>query len=123
MTSSPWQYFTNEELYCRCCGQMGMHNDFMSKIVILRRELGFAFPVTSGYRCPIHNSNVSSTGETGPHTTGRAIDIGVSYGNAVKLLKAAVHSDMFTGIGINQKGSGRFIHLDDIPEREAIWTY
>lgn len=124
MTASPWQYFTMEELTCRCgCGRMEMDHDFMPKVVILRRELGFPFPVTSGYRCPIHNSNVSSTGETGPHTTGRAIDIGVSYGKAKLLLETAIKSDMFTGLGVNQKGSGRFIHLDDIPEREAIWTY
>ena len=99
-----------------------MDNDFMRKIVILRRELGFPFPITSGYRCPEHNNNVSSTGLNGPHTTGKAIDIGVSYGHAVKLLKSAIMSDMFTGIGINQKDSGRFIHLDDL-DREAIWTY
>lgn len=124
MTDSPWQYFTMKELTCQCgCGSMLMHEDFMSKIVILRRELGFAFPVTSAYRCPKHNNNVSSTKFTGPHTTGRAIDIGVSYGQAKTLLESAVKSDMFTGWGVNQKGDDRFIHLDDIPEREALWTY
>lgn len=123
MTASPWQYFTQEELACKCCGQSLMHPEFMPKIVILRRELGFPFPVTSAYRCAVHNQEVSKTGLNGPHTTGRAIDLGVSYQQAIELLKAAIFSDMFTGIGINQKGSHRFIHLDDIPGPDRLWTY
>ena len=33
----------------------------------------------------------------------------------------------FTGIGVQQKGGSRFIHLDDVPAdvlpRPAIWSY
>jgi hypothetical protein len=78
-------------------------------------------------RCPEHNAKVSSTGYAGPHTTGRAIDIGVSHGRALELVRMALTSG-FTGIGINQKGNARFIHLDDIPDgegqpRPTIWSY
>ena len=129
MTSSGYQYFTVEELSCHgedCChGQASMDPEFMPKIVTLRRELGFPFIPSSAYRCPLHNSRVSKTGETGPHTTGRAIDILCCYDQAVQLLEAAILSGMFTGFGLNQKGDpeDRFIHLDDIPGPKRIWTY
>jgi uncharacterized protein YcbK (DUF882 family) len=67
---------------------------------------------------------VSTTGPNGPHTTGRATDFGISHVRALELLRHAVGM-AFTGIGINQKGSGRFIHLDDLDTvpRPHIWTY
>ena len=133
MTESRWQYFTVEELQCRgtnCCGgQMHMDDEFMRHVVALRRELGFPFIVTSAYRCPAHNAVVSSTGASGVHTLGVAIDIKVSGLNAMRLAEAALSSHAFTGIGINQKGpmGQRFIHLDSAtPEqapRPTIFSY
>ena len=129
---SPWKYFSLEELKCKCgqCGSTGieMDNDFMERLIELRKECGFAFPVSSGYRCPKHNAAVSKTSFDGPHTTGKTIDILISGSNAYLLVKKAlIHG--FTGIGINQKGEHgkRFIHLDtletpDYP-RPAIWSY
>lgn len=85
--------------------------------------------VSSGYRCPRHNSRVSSTGESGPHTTGQAVDILASGGNALRIVEIALDLG-FTGIGLKQKGehSRRFIHLDTLPNapgqpRPWIWTY
>ena len=117
------KYFTEDELKCSHCGYNMMKADFMDRVIELRRALDFPFVVTSAYRCPVHNSNVSSTGATGPHTTGRAIDIGVSRERAYELIKLAIMSG-FTGIGVNQKGNGRFIHLDDlINGRPTVWSY
>lgn len=98
--------------------------DFMDKVEELRLSVGFALPVTSAARCPKHNANVSGTGLTGPHTTGRAIDFGVSGSKAYAVLNAALRMG-FTGIGVNQKGNGRFIHIDDLtgPTRPATWSY
>ena len=84
-------------------------------------------PVTSGARCPTHNSNVSATGKTGPHTTGRAIDFGVRGPQALDVIPLALALG-FTGIGVNQKGASRFIHVDDLPDapgqpRPYIWSY
>ena len=124
---SEYQYFRNEELQCHgdnCCGgQASMDPSFMKSIVALRKDVGFPFPVTSAYRCPLHNSKVSSTGENGPHTTGMAMDIAVSREQAAELLEAAILSGNFTGVGINQKGNHRFIHLDSIPGMKRIWSY
>jgi uncharacterized protein YcbK (DUF882 family) len=105
---------------------MQMDDEFMPKIVAMRRELGFPFIVTSGYRCPIHNQNVSNTGPNGPHTTGHAIDIHGSHEKALSIVRAAFDHGI-TGIGIKQHGpvTGRFIHLDDLKSspRPHIWSY
>ena len=121
------KFFKPSEVTCKCgCGMMPQE-DFMARIELLRQACGFPFIVTSCARCPDHNSRESSTGRTGPHTTGRAIDISCRGADALMLIqKALLHG--FTGIGVNQKGSVRFIHLDDLPNtptspRPFIWSY
>lgn len=95
----------------------------MDKVESLRVKLGFPFVVTSAARCPEYNAKVSSTGLSGPHTTGRAIDIGVRGKDALKLIHGALEAG-FTGIGVNQKGLSRFIHIDDLSEgRPTVWSY
>ena len=124
MSDSPYQYFDLHELSCSCCGDMAMVDEFMAKVVAMRRELGFPFVVTSAYRCPEHNNQVSTTGADGPHTTGRALDVAVSYEQAHRFLKSALEYGMM-GIGINQRGSSRFIHIDDLKTagRPRVWSY
>lgn len=118
-------HFTKEELACKCgCGMLPQQ-DFMNKVEKLRNSLGFSLPVSSAARCPTYNAKVSGTGTTGPHTTGRAIDFAVDRQKAYMLLVAALNSG-FTGIGVQQKGSGRFIHIDDLPfnaGRPTVWSY
>jgi zinc D-Ala-D-Ala carboxypeptidase len=126
------QFFSREELQCRC-GQFcdyacPMDSEFMDRVDRLREHFGKPLKVTSGYRCAKHNSNVSSTGASGPHVSGKAVDFGVSRGDAHALLEIAM-SMSFSGIGIAQKGSGRFIHLDDLTATETnnmrpwLWSY
>ena len=117
------KHFPDNEIICKCgCGMLPKL-DFMVKIEALRIAAGFPFTVPSGARCPKHNNAVSGTGLTGPHTTGRAIDIAVSRAQAHRLLVLACAAG-FTGIGVAQKGNGRFIHLDDLQEgRPAVWSY
>lgn len=123
----PYKYFTREELECKC-GCKGIPEwDFISKLDELRDSVGFPLPVTSAYRCPEWNNRVSRSGTTGPHTTGRAVDIAVNRGQAFYLIEQAIDSG-FTGIGLQQKGQGRFVHLDDLPNAEGqprptVWTY
>jgi zinc D-Ala-D-Ala carboxypeptidase len=123
-----WRHFSADEFACRCgCRQNLIDHTFITELDDLRHHLGFALPISSGYRCPDHNAKVSSTGRTGPHTTGRAADIAVSHARAYDVLQAAMMM-RFTGIGINQKGGGRFIHLDNLPDapgqpRPTVWSY
>lgn len=120
-------HFQAAELECRCgCGMLPAQ-DFMDKIEGLRVAYGRPLSVSSAARCPAHNAKVSGTGRTGPHTTGRAIDLRVSHADAWHLLSLAMRYG-FTGIGVQQKGGGRFLHLDDLPNAEGqprptVWSY
>ena len=102
-----------------------MDEAFMHAIITLRERM-FPFIVFSAYRCPEHNAEVSTTGTTGPHTTGKAMDIRVD-GTAARLLLDAAVRYGFEGIGLNQQGARgrRFIHLDmmERPEGPVVWTY
>lgn len=124
-----WPSFKKEEFACRHCGQCHMDEGFLDKMQLVRDTIGIPMIVSSGFRCPEYNVQVSSTGEDGPHTTGHAADIRISGQNAFKLVKAAAIIGM-TGIGVAQKGAfhSRFIHLDDLPNsvrtpRPWVWSY
>lgn len=127
---TPWPHFPWAELTCHCgCGRMEMDRSFMSRLEDLRAAYGKPMPITSGFRCPMHNAEASSTGLSGPHTTGKAVDVQVSGEDAHRLLTMALEHG-FTGIGISQKGfhGSRFIHLDTIEPgpgrpRPTIWSY
>jgi zinc D-Ala-D-Ala carboxypeptidase len=121
------KYFTIEEFACKHCGRVVMDGAFLEDVDQMRGLFGKPLVVTSGYRCPDHNAAVSSTGRTGPHTTGHAADFAVSHADALQLVRLALVIG-FTGIGVNQKGTGRFIHLDDLPNapgqpRPTLWSY
>lgn len=124
-----YQYFTAAELACKCtyeeCPRHGMDEEFMHFIIVLRERM-FPFVVASAYRCPAHNNDVSTTGKTGPHTTGKAMDIRID-GTAARLLLDAAVRYSFEGIGIQQQGARgrRFIHLDmmERPEGPVVWSY
>lgn len=123
-----WTYFKMSEFTCQCgCQENYIEESFVDRLDELRALVGFALPITSGYRCPVHNARVSSTGADGPHTTGQAADIAVDRQKAYAVLQAAV-SMGFTGVGLNQKGGRRFVHLDTLPNapgqpRPTVWTY
>ena len=125
-TNSITEHFTTDEMKCKHCGECHMDMDFMEVLEDIREAYGKPMYVVSGYRCPVHNMNVSNTGRTGPHTTGKAVDIAVAGVNAYTLLAAALYHGM-TGIGVSQKGpvSTRFLHLDMIHSnlRPRIWSY
>ena len=120
-------HFSSDELACKCgCGMLPAQ-DFMDKVENLRVRYGMPLKVSSAARCPIYNATVSKTGAAGPHTSGRAIDFAVSHTESWLLLRLAL-AEGFTGIGVNQKGGGRFIHIDDLPNAEgqprpSTWSY
>tara|TARA_R100001082_G_scaffold31283_1_gene15896 strand:- start:1160 stop:1561 length:402 start_codon:yes stop_codon:yes gene_type:complete len=122
--------FTPDEFACQCgCGRADMDATFMKKLQMVRDEFG-PMQISSGYRCAEHNAKVSSTGETGPHTTGKAADIRCSGHSAHRLLMLAA-KNLFPGIGVSQRGlnASRFIHLDQLEPGDSngarpwVWTY
>lgn len=123
-----WPNFKRSEFACKGNGECRMDPAFMDLIQALRLEYGKPMVITSGYRSPDHNAAVSDTGSDGVHTTGRAADVLVCGGDAVRLIGIAVRLG-FQGFGISQKGDmgKRFIHLDignpaKFP-RPAMWSY
>ena len=132
-----WPFFRAEELKCKCghCDGGTMNKFFMQRLVNVRENLGFPLVVSSAYRCPAYNAEISDTGKVGPHTTGRAIDIQI-YGHRAHLLIQAAHrwgvlGPNHGGLGLYQRGPRhkRFIHLDDLSQidgfktRPWVWTY
>jgi zinc D-Ala-D-Ala carboxypeptidase len=120
-----WPHFSPEEMACKCCGCVKIDSEFMDRLEVIRERMAVPLPVNSGYRCPAHNSAVSSTGEDGPHTTGSAADIAISGRDAFDLIGWAYELG-FTGIGVRQHGdhSGRFIHVDLLGDgRPTVWSY
>ena len=133
-----YPYFTIKEMVCKHSNILGYDERFMDSLVTLREKCGFGFPVTSYYRhgdptdlenChPIERKKIETKGKAGSHATGMAIDLGLDRERAFILLKNALEMGIFTGIGIAQKGNGRFIHLDtcnasDGFNRPTIWSY
>lgn len=121
-------FFHINEFECQCkCGRADMDSRFLADLEALRTAWGKPLIVTSGYRCPSHNAKVSTTGYNGPHTTGRAVDFAVRGKDAYLLMSLAMRMG-FTGIGVNQKGGARFLHLDklsnsDAQPRPMLWSY
>lgn len=122
-----WPNFSIEEFQCKHCGAHILVPEFMDRLQALRTDFKKPMKITSGYRCSNYNSDISETGLTGPHTTGRAVDIQVSGKDAYELMRLAlVHG--FRGIGVSQRGpqNTRFLHLDDVPDtiiRPMVWSY
>lgn len=125
----PYVYFTQNEMACKCgCGLLPLPV-FMDVLEDMRIAADFPFIVTSGARCPAHNSKVASTGLNGPHTLCRAADIAVAGIKAWRVAELAFAKGM-TGIGWKQHGphGSRIIHLDNLDNsplhpRPIIWSY
>jgi len=122
--------FSADEFKCKCgCEANEIDEDFVYKLQDLRDRCNFSFRITSGYRCPNHPAEQKRTeqGKVGAHTTGRACDVAVMGSDAYTLIKHATNMG-WTGIGVQQKGDARFIHLDDLSEKDGfprpwIWSY
>lgn len=116
--------FSAKEFACQCCGSEGIKEELVEKVQLLRDIYKKPLAVTSGYRCPLHPIE-SKKSSPGAHALGLAVDLGVDRAAAYEVLKIAF-SLGFSGIGVNQKGGGRFIHLDvadkQLP-RPTIWSY
>ncbi|WP_299947571.1 D-Ala-D-Ala carboxypeptidase family metallohydrolase [uncultured Microbulbifer sp.] len=120
-------YFTEEELSCRCCGKNHFSGDTLRRLIRVRERFAKPMVINSGYRCRDHCARI---GSIMTHTTGQAVDVSVSGGRAYELLGIALEEG-FTGIGVKQHGphKGRFLHLDDlgaIPGKRdgpTVWSY
>jgi len=115
--------FKAAEFNCTHCGKNEMQPEFMARLQSLRTAYGKPMRITSGYRCKDHPIEAKKAAP-GAHASGCACDIGVEGADAHRLLTYAFAAG-FTGIGVQQKGTGRFIHLDTLtkPLRPTVWSY
>ena len=121
-----WENFHLDEFACRHCGKNLISHNLVDRLQSLRTELAFPFVITSGYRCPEHPNEINKS-KVGTHAMGLAVDI-LSYGEQAYKIISTAPKHGFTGIGVNQKGQGRFIHLDIADEthgkqRPTVWSY
>ena len=91
-------YFEPEELSCKCgCNSNEFDGDFLETLCVIRESC-----------------------------YGKAVDILCSGESALEVVRVALANGI-NRIGVNQKGSGRFIHLDGCTVEEgfssAIWSY
>lgn len=116
-------YFSEKELSCTCCGTYVFDEQFLSQLNRIRDVCGFPLPVTSGFRCPAHPIEVVKRAP-GEHTTGMAVDLGVSHEKAHRVLEVAL-AEGIPRIGVQQKGNARFIHLGVSPAfpGPTVWSY
>ena len=118
-----WQNFSPDEVKCQHCGELKIDEELMDLIQEARENLG-PLRITSGYRCSEHNNNISSTGPSGPHTTGKALDIATSSSQQRKEL-IDYFATKVSGLGIAKS----FIHIDLLYEEDGFemrpnsWVY
>lgn len=120
MNWADYPNFTEADFRCRHCGKQEMKPEFMARLQALRNVYGRPMTITSGYRCPDHPIEKAKA-EPGMHATGLACDIGVRGAEAYEIMRLAMQAG-FTGIGVQQKGSGRFIHVD-LRTTPTVWSY
>jgi uncharacterized protein YcbK (DUF882 family) len=112
--------FSEVEFRCRHCGKAEMKPEFLAKLQELRLAYGRPMNVSSGYRCPDHPIEKAKP-EPGMHATGLAADVAVTGTDAFEIVRLGLQLG-FTGLGVQQKGVGRFIHLD-IRKTPMVWSY
>ena len=116
--------FKRTEFECSHCGAEGVQEKLIEKLQALRLEYGKPMRITSGYRCPQHPIEARKS-TPGAHALGLAADVAVEGAEAYFLLGLAFKHG-FNGIGVQQKGAGRFIHLDvrqgELPG-PVVWSY
>jgi zinc D-Ala-D-Ala carboxypeptidase len=120
------KYFKESEFVCSHTGEVKMDQSFLDLLNALRETYGKPLRITSGYRHPTHPIEAKKK-NPGAHTTGKAVDIAVNRGDAYNFLLIALNAGC-TGIGVAQKGNGRFIHIDTLTAssthpRPTIWSY
>lgn len=121
---SDYPNFKASEFACKHTGKNLMTKEFMDRLQKMRTAYGKPMRITSGYRDRTHPIEAKKA-TAGAHTTGMACDVAVQGADALRLIQLALMYG-FTGIGVQQKGGGRFIHLDCCTDgfpRPTIWSY
>ena len=122
-------YFSRDELKCKHTGECEMDPEFLDHLDTLRERVGRPLYLSSAYRDISHPAEArKGEGNYGAHAHGKAADIECSRSEAHEILREIMDMGVFTGVGIQQKGAGRFIHIDTMTKEEGfnrptVWSY
>ena len=124
-----WPHFTPFEMSCSHCGALKVRPVVLDMLEDARETHGAPIVVSSGYRCPAWNAEVSHTGRLdGVHTMAMAIDITASPQFQMRLLGIfgergylRAENSFITGLGFART----FLHADIWRERPRpnTWFY
>lgn len=114
------KYFTEQEFACKCCGQIIIHADLVSRLDLLRGLYGRPLRITSGYRCSERNRAVGGKSDSA-HMMGKAADIAAGSEEKFDLLGLIIRERLFQRIGISKE----FLHVDIDSDKaqRVVWTY
>lgn len=117
--------FSKAEFDCKHTGKNRMTKEFMDIMQEARNIYGKPMRITSGYRDKTHPVEASKKA-TGEHSYGVACDIAV-MGEDVSYMISIFYALGVRRFGIQQKGSGRFLHVG-IGDRhlsflKTTWSY
>lgn len=119
MTRPELAFFDWDDFACKCgCGENLVNEESALRLDQARAYAGVPFIITSAYRCPEHNSTMS----TSPvHPSGHAFDIAANDSRTRYLVLEGMRKAGFKRIGIAKS----FVHGDDHPEsaQEVLWLY
>lgn len=113
-------YFSKSEFACKHTGRCEMDKSFMDTLLAIRKEYDKAMVITSGYRDSSHPIERAKPAP-GEHSMGLAADVAVQGEDALRLIDIARKHGVVR-LGVQQKGTGRFIHLGGL-KTPAIWSY
>lgn len=112
--------FSKSEFDCKHTGKNEMKPEFMEKLQELRILYGKPMKISSGFRDVTHPVEAKKS-KGGYHTLGIACDVACGSVEAYEIIRLAMQVG-FKGIGVNQKGEGRFIHLD-LRDTGLVYSY
>ena len=114
------QYLTTEEYACPCCSQLppeynsvssgGIYWELFDAFTDLRGRFGEPIPVTSGFRCPLHNHAVGGK-PLSVHLFGLALDCGFTDSVHVKKFEDLVN-EHYPDLRMGVYYSSKFVHID-----------
>jgi zinc D-Ala-D-Ala carboxypeptidase len=120
-----YKNFGKSEFDCKHTGKNEMRPEFMQVLQEIRITYNKPMVISSGYRDKSHPIEAKKS-TTGSHALGCAADISIEGVNAMQLINIAYNMGI-RRIGVNQKGGGRFIHLDIADKLhgfpQSIWSY
>lgn len=120
--------FRSTEFDCHgkgCCTETPIDEDLIEILQKVREHFGVPVSISSGYRCPVHNSRVGGASKTSYHMQGKAADIVVKGVHPVRVARYVDTLDVNGRVGCytwDAQGGG-FVHVDVRGKKSrAIYT-